>query len=588
MEKIIKQQHGFSLVEILVAFGLLSVLTLGIMKLFDNSSKTSKEIQNKDEITQLHQELTMILSNSTNCEANLGGRILNKDKDPKIIDPFEMGGVQSFLNGDRSSIHLVGPNRIEMDRRHKTTIVGARISHVDLNSSPGNNAIVDLEVTYEKPGVVFENPGDPNVTNNRIGSKTLTRIIKIGASLCPRTLHIGANQNLCPPGSNLVEGPTPTTNSQFWGICETCPINSVTTNSPIVSCHSIAAVGGEVNLDNLSATMCLRQGGTIDSSSGACVDKLTEPQCTALKGKWDTQTQTCDISQTNQSSGLTQLECEQLGGKWDSQKNPPCELKDKICEIEKQLFLQTKIPESEKTICGKKYKIIFKRQVFTKDTLNPIPIPAQGVTMNSSDVPNYDNIIQNTLALHLQGAGGGGGCGGTGVTKWGHGGYAGEKLVIPLDAINIQKGDEMLIDIGNGGVGGGKGEDCSVKNYIPLKGGFTRVTVIGKTQFKNYVTKIKATYIARGGEEGANEAISDKPQAMVNTSIGDYGCYGEPSNYLLTDDSNSNGGLCNLTSSKNAGGAGDVGSGGGGGYNQMGGRGGDGIVVLTWLEWEET
>jgi hypothetical protein len=328
MKNIVRQQHGFSIVEILVAFGLMSVLTLGIMKLFDNSTKTSKDIKNKDEITQLHQELTMILSNPTNCEANLGGASL-------LQNVMQAQGVQSFLNGERRSIHLIGPNRSEMDRRQRTTIVGARISNVDLNSPLGNNAIVDLEVTFEKPGVVYENPGDPNVASNRIGSKTVTRIIKIGASLCPRTLHFGNAQNPCPQNTITQSWQLVESNNFGWGICETCTDPNgtpVTQNSPIVSCNSIAAGGGGVNLDNLSATMCLRSGGSINQN-GTCTPGnvaaqtagLTPDQvCTALGGTPDTSTNpiTCNGLQASLSNLTPEQLCTTLGGTPDTSTTP--------------------------------------------------------------------------------------------------------------------------------------------------------------------------------------------------------------------------------------------------------------------------
>ncbi len=349
MKNIIRHQHGFSMVEILVAFGLLSVLTLGLMKLFENSTKTSKDIQSKDEINQLNQELTMILSNPTNCEANLGGRRISIN-DP--IDPFQMGGVQTFLNGESRTIHNVGTNRTEMDRRQRTTIALAEITNVDFNSSQGNNAIIDLEVTYEKPGVVFETQGGPSVNNNRIGSQTVKRIIKIGASLCPRTLHIRADQNLCPTGSNLVEGPTQILingQSQVWGVCETCTDASgaqVTPNSHIVSCNSIAAGGGGVNLDNLSATLCLRQGGTINPD-GTCTRPNNTPaltprdQCTQLGGTWNPNSAPprCDGLAANNTPALTPREqCTQLGGTWNPNSTPPsCGNLSDLTQIQTQM-----------------------------------------------------------------------------------------------------------------------------------------------------------------------------------------------------------------------------------------------------------
>ena len=52
---------GFSIVEIMVAMGLLGVLSYGVMKLMDNSNKVSKDIQTKDEIFQHQTEIGQIL-----------------------------------------------------------------------------------------------------------------------------------------------------------------------------------------------------------------------------------------------------------------------------------------------------------------------------------------------------------------------------------------------------------------------------------------------------------------------------------------------------------------------------------------------
>jgi prepilin-type N-terminal cleavage/methylation domain-containing protein len=52
---------GFSIVEIMVAMGILGVLSYGVMKLMDNSNKVSKDIQTKDEIFQLQTEILKTL-----------------------------------------------------------------------------------------------------------------------------------------------------------------------------------------------------------------------------------------------------------------------------------------------------------------------------------------------------------------------------------------------------------------------------------------------------------------------------------------------------------------------------------------------
>ena len=69
------RDSGFSIVEITVAMGLLGALSLGVMKIMENSQKAAKNIENKDEISQFQNEINDILKNPNNCEATLGSRI---------------------------------------------------------------------------------------------------------------------------------------------------------------------------------------------------------------------------------------------------------------------------------------------------------------------------------------------------------------------------------------------------------------------------------------------------------------------------------------------------------------------------------
>jgi hypothetical protein len=355
---------------------------------------------------------------------------------------------------------------------------------------------------------------------------------------------------------------------------------------------------------------------------------LTEQQCRSLEG-YDWIDNTCKIK--NQDLSITRVQCEdQLGGEWND-TDKKCILKDSSaltdeqckklggtlvgvtpdsrgicipttllteigdlkkakCDIEKQAFFQTKVPDAEHIICDKRYKIIFKRQFFSQDTSTSvlIPSPLSGTIYTSiNDIPNYSNIIQNSLTLHLLGAGGGGGCGGS-APSWGHGGYAGEKSVIPLDAVNIKQGDMMVIDVGGGGRGGGSSGTCTSGGHLALRGGNTSVTLYGKVQLHNYLTKIQTTVYARGGDPGANQYTTESSAVSVKFSD-DFGCTGEPSSFFVNQDFypngvGSSGGTCSYILRRTPGGLGGPGSGGGGGYNNDGGKGGDGAVALTWLE----
>ena len=286
MKKIFYSKQGFSIVEIMVALGLLAVIALVVMKISDNANKASKDIQTKDDILQFQHELNQILSSATNCEVNLGGA----RRGQTVFGT----GVSHLVQGNSILKYpAVTDIRIQQTQTH---ISRARILNVDLNSSIGNNAIVDLEVTFRKPD-----------NRNRIGAVEVNRVIKLGASLCRRDFITAPDMNgvrLNCNGQNqqLVEGPhdvsTPTV-SLFWAQCEDCNIDRdrnspVTPNSPIMSCHALSA-GSGVNLDNLTRMQCLNMGGSWVTNQG--VDS-------------------CDMQRNNQVLDITfdQQSCERVGG----------------------------------------------------------------------------------------------------------------------------------------------------------------------------------------------------------------------------------------------------------------------------------
>ena len=342
-------------------------------------------------------------------------------------------------------------------------------------------------------------------------------------------------------------------------------------------------------MGQINQTTCTSQlNGTWDSVSNKCSlpsGELNPTTCTSqLNGTWDPVSKKCSLP----SGQLNKTTCDDLGGIWDDSKKT-CNLASAKCEMEKQMFFQLKKPDLVSPfICGKKYKIIFKKQLFTQDTLGQVTIPAPyGTTFyGTSDIPYYSNIIPNSLVLHLLGAGGGGGCGGNNVRgndpTWGHGGYSGDKKVIPLESVNAGEGDAMIVSVGRGGIGGGEGGSCEKEpiKHQTGKGGTTRVVIYNTT-----IKSVQSTLIAKGGDGGINQI--DSSFKDFNSLTLDYGCTGEPSGFLASPEFNFVGGVCNKSNKKTPGGLGEVGSGGGGGYDNYGGKGGDGAAALTWLEWIE-
>ncbi len=65
-------QHGFSLAEIMVAAGMLGVLSLGVSQLMQNSAKTEKRLSQQVNLITLDAQIFEALQDTTACERTLG------------------------------------------------------------------------------------------------------------------------------------------------------------------------------------------------------------------------------------------------------------------------------------------------------------------------------------------------------------------------------------------------------------------------------------------------------------------------------------------------------------------------------------
>ena len=478
MKKIKNSELGFSIVEILVAMGLLGLTSFGVMKLFDNTNKVSKEIQTKDEIFQLQVEISQILSNPINCQSNLFKT--------KLGDNPMKTGIGLFRDGDFSKVLDVVPTpSTNRDVHVRPTISETTIKRVELIESDGSNALVDLEIKFRKPDNI-----------NRIGGTEVSRILKLSASLCPRSFL--SNTSFCPIGQTQIDsGGTP---SNPWIVCEDCSRdldgkNPITISSPIMSCFAL----GFGNVPSVANTQ--------------------------------------------------------------SSNNPPPN-----CDLEKEVFFQSMEVGRRKTICGKEYAIVQKKEQYT-DTSQRLSVI----------IPANPNIIRNSFTLHLVGGGGGGVC--KPNQNWGEGGENGEVKIVNLNHL-VRGGENLLLKIGKGG----KGQKINNLGFCGSSGPGSLESGEGThVVFRSGI--FYSEFKVNGGSASANN----------NTDVG--------TQELWKDDAN-------LTSRRGGrgvtfagvqysgghpggwqfreGGNGQIGSGGGSSYTSAkGGDGGDGAVALTWFEWTE-
>lgn len=247
---LINSKNGFSIVEITIAMGLLGALSLGVMKLMENSQKAAKNIENKDEISQLQHEISDILRNPINCEASLGSKVAGSGG----VDMFSnVISINQVINGSISP-KFTATNTIT----NKVTIQSMRIKSVDFNGSDGSLALATLEISFKKP-------------TSSIGGQTIKKEIKVSANTCWKKIIQNTNlQTLMSEcsgaGKKLIEGPHSWNNTN-WAVCQDC--SDASQYNAIRSCQS-QGDGGGVDTGNLSKISCLNMGATYDETTLTC------------------------------------------------------------------------------------------------------------------------------------------------------------------------------------------------------------------------------------------------------------------------------------------------------------------------------
>jgi len=99
MEKIniLNSEDGFSLAEIVVAAGLLGMLSLGVMQLMKNQQKSFSYAEAKSEEIEIYNQIRILLMNKEACLNTLGGHAVGDSvsevKNSSNISAFKVGNI---------------------------------------------------------------------------------------------------------------------------------------------------------------------------------------------------------------------------------------------------------------------------------------------------------------------------------------------------------------------------------------------------------------------------------------------------------------------------------------------------------------
>lgn len=141
-------KKGFSLVEVMIALGVLAVASVGVMKISTNTAKVQKRAETFQNVLSIEQRINLAVLNPDSCANSLGsnGANISLNKDIQIRNPnndliYEANPNNSIMNNTISINHI---RIVDLD------LTGATFT----NPSPPNNTLrtgqAFIEVNYSK------------------------------------------------------------------------------------------------------------------------------------------------------------------------------------------------------------------------------------------------------------------------------------------------------------------------------------------------------------------------------------------------------------------------------------------------------
>ena len=164
------KNHGFSLVEVMVALGILGTISLGVMKIGENMNRTSKNMNQQLDAVQLSSKVQNLLRDKEVCNITFAGR--------RLGDGLEAtnGGI---LNSDGEIV--VGLNT----QYGNLTITGMFFQ--EPSDSVGTSTIPNPDATSPEPYIdVIKKTGKIRLelkkgthTEDEVNKKTTTGTLEI-------------------------------------------------------------------------------------------------------------------------------------------------------------------------------------------------------------------------------------------------------------------------------------------------------------------------------------------------------------------------------------------------------------------------
>ena len=177
-------QLGMSMIEIMMAVGMLSVISLGIMSMSKNMTKASKTASKNFDIETVMREIQSHMSINDNCTATVLGASGSGDTVVTSMKYFAANSGSLYKHDRLKASTLTTPYYVSN---------GMIINGMYLNwvANTGNGASYELKVTFIKNVKEAKTAGAQITT---YGPNIVTRKIPLQLDNCSRSVAVGNSQ----------------------------------------------------------------------------------------------------------------------------------------------------------------------------------------------------------------------------------------------------------------------------------------------------------------------------------------------------------------------------------------------------------
>lgn len=161
------KQAGMSIMEIMVAMGLLGILSLGAMELMKNMNKSALSGELAVDVNQAYSEIQKIMSNPSHCTGNLEGRTVYPGQEISIEALYLKDN-----NGNSAPFYVAG------DPKYKIGKIYIKQIGLAYDRETEDGAMLKLNVIFSKDL--------PNSKREFFGGKEIKKELSVHVDNCYR------------------------------------------------------------------------------------------------------------------------------------------------------------------------------------------------------------------------------------------------------------------------------------------------------------------------------------------------------------------------------------------------------------------